>query len=238
MKLIMPHAKWTLLLLLIARPADAALEIAGQVTSASGTPVEGATVFVFTAAPKVGTSPYCPSCYPDCGKSAKSDAAGSFTIAGMSSELIFKLLVVGKAYAPQFVPNVVPGNEGLKVTLQPRSAADAPSEQTVRGRIADPDGAPIYGAVVEVIGADFGQRQRYGGLSDTDPLAVTDEAGEFFITTRINALGLFVRVTARLFANQALQLATGKPHAITMTAGAMLVGRVVKDGRPLSYVGV
>lgn len=228
----------TVLGVLFTSPAAAALDLAGKVSNAAGAAIEGATIFVYIAAPKVGTSPYCPSCYPDCVKSAKSDATGSFAIAGLSSELVFKLLVVGKDFVPQFVPNVVSGEKRIEVALAPRLIQDVTPQQTVRGRIIDPSGAPIFGAVVEANGADFGQTRQFGALRDTDPLAVTDEAGEFVLTSRMEALALFVRVTARLFANQSLQLATGKPHVITMTEGATLSGRVMKDGRPLPNVGV
>src|SRR4051812_19741761 len=81
----------------------AAADVAGRVTGDAGASVPSAPLFVYTAGPKVGTSPFCPSCYPDCGKSAKTDATGNFTLPGLSTELRFQLLVVAKGYVPQFV---------------------------------------------------------------------------------------------------------------------------------------
>src|SRR5258708_5620138 len=94
---------------------SAAPELNGQIKDVSGAAISGATVFVYTAAPKTGTSPFCPSCYPDCGKTAKSGVTGDFAISGLSSQLIFRLLVVAKGYAPQFVPRVEPGMSRIEV---------------------------------------------------------------------------------------------------------------------------
>src|SRR5437879_3959048 len=46
----------------------------------AGDLIPKATIFIFTAGPKVGTSTFCPSCYADCRKSAKSDALGEFKV--------------------------------------------------------------------------------------------------------------------------------------------------------------
>src|SRR4051812_31704533 len=46
-------------------------DLMGQVQTKEGAPIKGVTAFIETAGPKVGSSPYCPSCYADCRKSAK-----------------------------------------------------------------------------------------------------------------------------------------------------------------------
>ena len=222
-----------------AASLPAAPELTGQVTDASGAALAGATVFVYTAGPKTGTSPFCPSCYPDCGKSAKSDAAGNFALAGLSSQLVFRLLVVAKGFAPRFVPGAEPGANRVEVALQPRKNADAPPGQTVRGRVVDPQGAPILGAVVDVSGVALdGGRQHFGGLQDIDPLAVTDENGDFILTSGTPIVGMLGRLSARAFANQSVQLTTDKMHTLTMTEGATLSGRVTLAGKPVPNVSV
>jgi hypothetical protein len=86
--------------------------------SARGKTVPQATVFIFTAGPKVGTSTFCPSCYADCRKSAQTDAQGDFKIEALDPQLIFRILVVAKGYAPKFVAKVDPAEGPAYVTLR------------------------------------------------------------------------------------------------------------------------
>jgi hypothetical protein len=58
-------------------------DLAGRVANQAGEPVRGASVFIYTAAARVGINPYCPSCYADCAKSAKTDDAGTFVNPGI-----------------------------------------------------------------------------------------------------------------------------------------------------------
>ena len=226
------------LLTLAAWPARAA-DLTGRVTSASAAPIAGATVFVYTAGPKTGTSPYCPSCYPDCGKTAKTDAGGSFAIKGLSDGLKFRLLVVAKDHQPTFLPGVDPAATAVDVTMKPRFNADAPPERTVRGHVVDAHGAQIYGAVVEVEGVDFGNGlRRWGAVEQSDPLAVTDESGEFVLTTKEAVAALLGRVTARGYASENIRLDLGKTVTLTVADGATLTGRVVRDGQPVPNVMV
>ncbi len=239
-----PYAAWIrVAVAMFAAPVATSLTVAqtlsGHVASASGPAVAGATVFVYTAAPKSGTSPFCPSCYPDCGKTARSDAAGNFAIFGLSSQLVFRLLVVAKDYAPKLVSNIEPGSGVIEVALEPRRNTDAPPAQTVTGRVVDPQGAPVHGAVIEILGVFFeGWRGRYGGLHETDPLAVTDEKGEFVFASNAPLVAIEARISARLFANQAVRLAMGQSHTLTLTEGATLSGRVTLDGKPVPNVAV
>src|SRR5436190_19453713 len=76
-------------------------DLLGRVLATNGLP--RATVFISTAGPKVGTSTFCPSCYADCRKSAKTDAQGNFKIESLDPQLRFHVLVVAPGYEPKFV---------------------------------------------------------------------------------------------------------------------------------------
>ena len=82
-------------------------DLVGQVHANDGSPV-AATVFIYTAGPKVGSSTFCPSCYADCRKREKSNARGDFKIDSLNPQLIFRILVVAKGYEPKFADNVDP----------------------------------------------------------------------------------------------------------------------------------
>ena len=215
-------------------------DLLGEIHGADGSPL-AATVFLATAAPKTGTSTFCPSCYADCRKSAKTDTAGNFQIKSLDPQLTFQVLVVAKGYQPKFVSKVDPSKGSLKIELEKAERTAAAPDHSIRGRVVDPKGTPIEGAVVEMEGL----RTRAGGgswgaLPNVDPLAVTDEQGEFLLTARDPFELMDVKVNARLFANRNFQnLASGpQPHELVLTEGATLTGRVLNHGQPLKSVSL
>jgi beta-lactamase regulating signal transducer with metallopeptidase domain len=215
-------------------------DLTGRLTLTNGQPVK-ATVFIWTARPKVGTSPFCPGCYADCGKSAKTDGQGQFKIPALDPQLIFRILVVGEGFKPKFVEEVDPGKGLLSVQLDPRNLAAAPPELTLRGRIVDAKGAPIEGAAVQARGIrapDGGER--WGALQVVDPLAVSDAQGRFVLTSREPFTSLGVWVEARSFAPKAFKKLDNdsREHELVMTEGASLKGRVLYQGKPLANVSV
>lgn len=215
---------------------SAAAGVSGRVLNEAGEPIAGATIFVYTAAPKTGASSLCPSCYADCGKTAKSDAKGRFTFASLAADLVFRLLAVAPGHTPKFVPGVEAGSIDLAVELGLRRGADSANTQTFRGRVLNANGRPVFGALLEISGADFGERRQFGGLKDTDPLAVSNENGEFVVVSGMRPLGLLGRVSARGLANQTMHLVTSEPNVLRLTEGAFLKGRVMADGKPVPQV--
>lgn len=214
-------------------------DLTGRILNEQGEPVAGATVFIYTAAPKKGAGILCPSCYADCRKQTTTDAKGEFTIPSLDPELTFQVLAVSPAYQPRFVSKVDPAEKALAINLKRQTGGESP-DQRLSGRVVDPDGKPIMGAVVSIRGVSRGQSTRFGGNSDIDPVAVSDAAGEFVINgqTAFDAAG--VDVVARGFAKRVFQkLATGDMHhELKLTEGAMLKGRVLKDGKPLPGVEI
>lgn len=217
-------------------------DLTGRVTAKGGAPLPvPATVFIATAGPKVGTSVYCPSCYADCVKHSQTDARGAFKIESLDPALTFQILAVAKGYQPQYVSKVDPvKGKPVKIELAPVLAADAGPEHSLGGRVVDPKGNPIEGAVVEVSGIETRDGGgRWGSLPGVDPLAVTDEKGAFLITAKTPFDSMDLRVSARLFADRSFNsLDRVGPHDLVMTEGAHLRGRVLLDGRPLAGVSV
>jgi len=200
-----------------------------------------ATVFIATAGPKVGTSPFCPSCYADCQKSAKTDAAGNFEISSLDPQLRFQVLAVAKGFKPKYVNKVDPAKDPIKVTLDPIELADAAPGNCLHGRIKNAKGKPVVGAVVEAHGIRTRNGGgRWGSLPGVDPLAVTDESGDFLITSQKPFDQMDVRVSARGFANKNFtELASGASmHELTLTEGAAIRGRVLFNGQPVTNVTV
>jgi uncharacterized GH25 family protein len=228
---------------LLVTNSGARPDLTGQVLAKSGAPLPvPATVFIATAGPKVGTSPFCPSCYADCQKRAKTDAKGNFVIKSLDPQLTFQILAVAKGYKPKYVSKVDPAKgTPVKVELEPIESSDAAPERSIRGRVVNPKGAPIEGAVVEMRGIETKDGGgSWGSLPGIDPLAVADENGEFLITAQKPFEMMSVQVTARTFApGNFNKLASGTSrHDLRMTEGAALTGRVLLDGKPLAGVSV
>ncbi|MGA2869786.1 MAG: M56 family metallopeptidase, partial [Verrucomicrobiota bacterium] len=217
-------------------------DLTGQVLAGNGAPLPvSATVFIATAAPKTGSSTFCPSCYADCAKHATTDAAGNFKITSLDPQLKFQILAVAKGFKPQYVNHVDPANGPKKIKLEPIESTDALPDRSLRGRVVDSRGAPIAGAVVEMRGIENHDGSGgWGLLPDIDPLAVADENGEFIITAKKPFDMLDIKVTARAFADKLFnKLASGgAQHELTLTEGATLTGRVLSAGKPLAGVSV
>lgn len=217
-------------------------DLTGQIKTKSGDALPKATIFIATAGPKVGSSTYCPSCYADCRKSAKSDGQGAFKIESLDPQLIFRILVAAPGCKPKFVAKVDPAKGPVNVTLEPMNSSEATPDRSVHGQVVDPNGKPIYGAVVEANGIrkknDAGTM--WGTIPGLDPLAVTDEKGEFVLTGKDPFVALDLRVEARAFAKRNfIKVNSGdEVHKLTMTEGATVTGRVIHNGKPLPGVSV
>src|SRR5262245_14991938 len=109
-----------LLVMMICGAAGAAerLDLHGTVQDTDGAPIVGATVYIYEAGVRVGTSMLCPSCYVDCGKKVKTDETGAFTITSLDPELLFKVLAVAKDHLPDLRTKIAPEAGPLEYRLQ------------------------------------------------------------------------------------------------------------------------
>lgn len=181
------------------------VDLKGLVTDPDGKPLPGAHVFISTARVRRGTSPLCPSCYPDCIKTAQTDSTGKFVIPKLDPELIFRVLVVSETHKAQVVENVDPAVKALETFLVPLPPTLDP-RKTIRGRVLGSKGEPIVGATVEPYGAKLKDRRWWGMVREVDPLTVTNLRGEFLITSIEPDIALDVRVDAREHAKRIVPL--------------------------------
>jgi beta-lactamase regulating signal transducer with metallopeptidase domain/protocatechuate 3,4-dioxygenase beta subunit len=213
--------------------------LTGKVSDSDGKPVAGATVVIATAGVQHGYSTYCPSCYADCGKRAATDAAGTFAIPHVSPELRFRLLVVRDGYSPVFVENVQAFGGPAAVKLSRRALPDDP-HRVVRGHVVGPRGEPLPGAVVETEAIAYQDAQgrdvrMWGAVKWADPLAVTNDGGDFEIASARAASNITLMVRARGMASQRFAaVETGaERHTLALNRGANVRGRLVNHGQPV-----
>lgn len=237
--------------------ADSGVTLTGIVKDNAGKPVEHATVMVYHAGVKTGYSTFCPSCYPDCGKRAITDAKGMFTIKGLRPDLWFELFVAGEGYEPTFVNKVIPSaGAPVAATLGHRQRVSDPS-RLFRGRVEDSQGVPLRDAVVQTSGALFDAKDgasMYGTIEGMDPVAISNKEGDFEIAylepaakaaAEVNArrmppafahapVKILVSVDARGFAPAFAVIPAGvQLHTITVAEGATVRGRLVEGGKPV-----
>jgi protocatechuate 3,4-dioxygenase beta subunit len=231
--------QFLLALLLVADVSTTRPTLTGTITNDDNKPLAGATVYINTAAMKTGTSILCPSCYVDCGKTGTSDATGKFSIPGLDRQLRFNLLIVKDGYGPQEVNHVDPaeGAVSAKLLSLPR---DLDGSHTVRGRVVDAHHQPIAGAVIEPFGCKDEKQRWWGSLHDAaDPLAVSNERGEFALVAHKPNIALDLQVHARAMAtkNFALIPTGSEVHELMLGEGASVSGRLVDpQGKPVAGV--
>ena len=217
-------------------------DLIGTVSAKGGAPLPvPATVFIATAGPKTGSSTFCPSCYADCAKHAQTDAQGNFKIESLDPQLTFRILAVAKGFKPKYVSKMDPvKGTPVKIELEPIESADASPDHILHGRVVDAKGQPVEGAVVEMSGVETRNGGgEWGAIDGVDPLAVTDDKGEFLLTATRLFDTMDVKVSARTFADKLFnKLPKGRPNELVIAEGAELTGRVLRDGKPLAGVSV
>jgi hypothetical protein len=218
-------------------PAAERVSLTGRVSDANGSPVEHATVLVYRAGVTKGYSLYCPTCYADCGKRAITDGKGMFTLRGLHPDLWFQLLVALDGYEPSLGNRVDP-SRGLPVsaTLVRRKPANDPT-RLFRGEVQDSRGRPVRDALIQPAGLLLDSQTGnsiYGTVDGLDPAAVSNHEGQFEIAYSKPAPKILLSVEARGMAPTFSTIPAGtERHPITLREGAVVRGRLVRNGKPV-----
>jgi hypothetical protein len=169
------------------------------------------------------------------------DAQGNFKIESLSSNLLFTVVVAARGFEPMTLTKVDPAQTPLAVRLKPRGKDQLPANRTVLGRVLDASKRPVAGAEVSIYGVTAGRSTTYGGqVAGTDVVAASDSAGEFeiYVAKAFDSLGL--RIDALGLARTRFTGATpgGARHNFVLPVGAALVGRVMREGKPVKGINV
>ncbi len=148
--------------------------------------------------------------------------------------------MVAKGFEPAFFNKVDPLKGPLEAGLKPRSAPAMPPSQIILGSVLDPAKRPLVHAVVSVETTTVGNTTHGRPLVGTDPLAVTDEAGEFEIRCPQKFDSMSLRVEARGFARRDFPETRPGPQRrdLIVTPGGALIGCVLHDGKPVRGISV
>jgi protocatechuate 3,4-dioxygenase beta subunit len=235
-----PMAVASLLWLILqsVNPVNAASTFTGRVLDSDGRPVPGARVAIYTARPRVGASPLCPSCYPECGKHATTNRSGAFEVHGLNDSLVYDVLTLARTFSPLHTAAVDPMAGPVDITLS--RSPNLAGKPAVRGRVVDSAGRGIAGAIVEPLGYRAGNVSRYGPIRGVDTQAITDDSGAFALATPDPTWQWFLRVTAR---DKAPRVFDGiaperRRTRLKLDDGAIVTGRVLRDGVALPGIAV
>ena len=223
-----------------AAAADERPDLTGQVVEAGGAPIAKASVFIYTAGPKHGTSSLCPSCYADCQKNAHTDENGDFKIESLDPTLRFKLLVVASGHESKFVSKVDPTNGPQLITLKPLTEADLKSPLRIKGLVIDEHGIAVPGAIISPEGVGMGQMTRWGGNDAVvEPLAVTDDSGRFVLFCKSNTVDtVYATAEGHGVAKQWVTLKPGSDYLLKLPEGVTLTGQILRGGQPIKGISV
>src|SRR5579871_45211 len=217
-------------------------ELTGTVRRQDGRPVVHAAVYIYTAAWRTGTSPFCPSCYVDCGKWQRTGSTGAFRIRSLDPKLIFRLLVVCEGYESTFVSGVDPERGPVSIVVRRARVLSGGPGRILNGRVLDTDGHPVVGATVEPTGCRWAQGEQYGGIAGLTPLTITGADGRFHLECPFDSALIRMLIKARGLAPQAtdwLKAGASVPHVVRLTQGVTLSGMVCRpNGQGLAGVTV
>jgi uncharacterized GH25 family protein len=215
------------------------LTLTGKVVDSSGQPLSNATVMVYHAGVRIGYSTFCPSCYADCGKRSRTDATGSYTFKKLNSDLWFELLIVRDGYlSAQVKANDSSNGMAPTAILNLRTPITDPS-RVAKGRVTDGAGDAVPDAVVKAEGVEIDKGALIGTIPGLDPLAVTNDNGEFELDYAKPATRMLLSVEARTYAPKFAVLVTGPDRqTIELARGATIRGRLMQDGKPVGNAEV
>lgn len=140
-------------------------------------------------------------------------------------------------HVPTFFPKTDPKAGPLKVVLKRRTTVH-PASQTILGRVVNAAGQPVPQAVVSVETTQFADAYHGTPPEGTDPLAVTDDQGNFALGSPAKFDLMHLRIEGQALARGLFNDARpgGKRRTFVLTEGATITGRILKAGKPMANV--
>jgi len=219
------------------RPHEGApVSIRGFVRDLKGQPLENFHVRVMGARGLAANEREIRTDDPAVGQEVKTGSDGGFTVPALPDNQLFSLLVFGGDFEPGYYRGAHPGASPIEIRLRTVSEQKLLAH-TVRGRVVDPEGQPVPGALVEFnavsndgMGTSFSSGS-YAGFSDE---VSTRANGEFLMTRDKPFVGVQVDISAPKLAAQKVWLSPSNGvQIIEMKTGCMVRGRLLRDGEPV-----
>jgi hypothetical protein len=223
-----------------APAAPARVDLKGTVRDAAGSPVQEATVLIYTAQPRKGAGTICPSCYLDCWRRTTTDVQGRFTIEKVDGSLLFRVGAVTPSHEAAFASKVDPLTAEAEIVLKPRPPVPEVPKRVLRGRVVGLDGKQVAHAVISPSGYVRGSSRSFGTVEGIPALTLTGDDGRFTMAAGREIDALVLEVSARGLATTAFEeVPTGlEEQKLELGSGSALKGRVTKDGKPVPGITI
>jgi hypothetical protein len=225
-----------------AAAEPARTDLGGRVANPDGSPITNATILIYTAAPRQGTSSLCPYCYADCSKRGGTGADGEFEIKSLDPALLFRLLVLAPGHESKFIDKVNPAGGAVKAVLEPLDMEATTPDLRIAGLVIAGDGQAVAGATIQIQGASVVNGSESWGQTGlfVNQTVVSDAQGHFLIRCKPGVELAYAMAFARGAAPRPVQLRPGHDYLVRLQEGVIVTGRVVADGRPVAgaVVGV
>ncbi len=170
------------------------------------------------------------------GVEAVTGADGRFTMPPLPDNRIYKLIVFAEGYEPSTYGGLDPKSDPIEVRLK---RAGPPGKFAVRGQVVGPGGKPVAGATVETQGVSVGGSMSWGSTQGFPERVITGMNGDFLVSRNAAFSRVQLNISAAGLAPVKTWLpATNGVQTVELGAGAILQGRVLKEGKPLAGVRV
>ncbi len=206
----------------------------GFVKTLAGRPISNAVVRVIGNRPFNSSDGNSDSDIASTGAAATSDGSGHFILPPLPDNQLYRLLVIADGYAAAFYRGADPKSDPVEIRLTPGAAAFGKGKYSVHGRVVGPNARPLASAMVEPEGVSNGRGTSWGGSQRFLQQVFTDTNGEFTLARDEQFTSVQVNIQAPGLAPLKTWLdITNASTTLELGIGAVVKGRVEKDGKPV-----
>jgi protocatechuate 3,4-dioxygenase beta subunit len=212
----------------------------GVVRAKDGKPIPGALVRV-TGVRDFGTTYFDSSVEgAPIGTETRTDAEGHFALPPLPENKLYRVLVAADGFEAVPYGGVDPKSDPIQVRLSPAPAQRSAGKYAIHVRLVGPKGEPVALASIEPNGISTTPGSRsWGGSHGFPEHLLSNTNGEVTFARNEPFLRLQLEVHATGLAPASVWLdVTNTTTTIELGVGAIVRGRVLKDGKPLAGVRV
>lgn len=230
----------------------------GMILAEDGIPIPGVSIFTSPGKLRKGKTEYCPYatneagdgtgnhchwCQPDRGTRSVTNKDGRFKVGSLDPDRDILVAFSAEGYEPIYSTSTDPtvARVGRRsMVMRWRDPAGLEPGKVFRGRLVNPQGKPVRGAGVLVLGSKTTTEGLTWDTSGIDKMTSSNEQGEFVIRSQTPRSKILVRVRPRNLATNVFEVASASESIpeFQLLAGATVSGMVVRDGEVVAFAPV